>query len=368
MCPLKPTYSKVQLLLLVLTFALTQLSHAQIGINTLTPDSTAALDINGNGTKGVLIPRITKNQRESLSLKAVDGLLVYDKTQKMFYFWDGDSKQWESLNLFKNVANSTDTNIVINNKLKKVNVGIGYSGIGTDKPANKLDVKGAIKTDTVKASFIGVNLGTNKPTERVEVSGNVKATSIISNSVITNSVITNSITSWQTPPTDLSVNSRIRDKSGYVAPVGSMMMYAGYFAPTGWLICDGQVYNRTDYPDLSAVIGYNFGGTATTFNVPDMRRRAPVGAGGTPIGPLGVALGNTGGEEMHTLSILEMPTHNHNVLNLAWAYNSGANDQPFTFWDNGGSSRGYFNTDNAGGNQPHNNIQPSIIVNFIIKY
>ena len=114
---LKPKHSKIQLLILVLTVALTPLTQAQIGINTTNPNPNAALEIKSD-SKGLLIPRLSKDQREALALKAVDGLLVYDTIQRMFYFWDGGTKQWESLNLVKNVKNNQDTNIVISNKLK----------------------------------------------------------------------------------------------------------------------------------------------------------------------------------------------------------------------------------------------------------
>ena len=143
---LKFKHSKIQLLLLILTFGLTQLVQAQIGINNTNPNPNAALDIKSD-SKGLLIPRLSKAQREALALKAVDGLLVYDTIQRMFYFWDGGTKQWESLNLIKNVKNNQDTNIVISNKLKKINVGIGVS-----VPKEKLEVNGNIKGDTLKAN------------------------------------------------------------------------------------------------------------------------------------------------------------------------------------------------------------------------
>jgi len=64
------------------------------------------------------------------------------------------------------------------------------------------------------------------------------------------------------------------------APTGSVMMFVGTTAPAGWLLCNGTNYPNTSYPDLAAVIGTTFGGTAgSSFTVPDFRTRFPVGAG-----------------------------------------------------------------------------------------
>jgi len=337
MNPLIPTYSKIQFLILVLTFVLTQLSHAQIGINTLTPDSTAALDINGIGSKGVLIPRLTKSQRESLSLKAVDGLLVYDKTQKMFYFWCGETKQWESLNLFKNVTNIADTNIVINNKIKKVNVGIGYSGIGTDKPTNKLDVKGAIKTDTVKATYIGVNLGTGKPKEKLEVNGNIKARDTLK----TTTVIATSVNANQ--------GLGIVPKYGII-PYGGPTTAGTYFDATGkgigtlsgWALCNGN--NGT----------------------PNLQDRFIVGAGSSYI------VGATGGANTVTLTANEMPVHSHDMTGYRDYNGSGSDGRGFgytggTSYQVNGVSPDNRLTLSSGGGSAHENRPPYYALTYIMR-
>lgn len=85
-----------------------------------------------------------------------------------------------------------------------------------------------------------------------------------------------------TPTEALEVNGRIKDQTGYVAPVGTIVMYGGNTAPTGWLLCDGSAISRTVvYDRLFAVIGTTFGAGngSTTFNVPDMRGVFPRGAG-----------------------------------------------------------------------------------------
>ena len=71
---------------------------------------------------------------------------------------------------------------------------------------------------------------------------------------------------------------RIKDKSGYLSPVGSLIMYAGSSAPTGWLLCDGSAVSRSTY-DLFSAIGTNYGAGdgSSTFALPDLRGRMPLG-------------------------------------------------------------------------------------------
>lgn len=91
-------------------------------------------------------------------------------------------------------------------------------------------------------------------------------------------------------------------------PPGSMAMFAGAAAPTGWLLCNGAAVSRTSNAALFAAIGTTFGAGdgSTTFNVPDLRGRAPIGAGTGP-SLSARTLGATGGAETHQLTIAEMP-------------------------------------------------------------
>lgn len=107
------------------------------------------------------------------------------------------------------------------------------------------------------------------------------------------------------------------DSSGpnALVPSGTVLDYAGPTAPSGWTECDGSAVSRTTFATLFTAIGttWGIGDGSTTFNVPDLRRRATVGRGGAGTGTLGNALGNTGGEENHVLSVGELATHNHTV-------------------------------------------------------
>lgn len=99
-------------------------------------------------------------------------------------------------------------------------------------------------------------------------------------------------------------------------PIAGMMPYAGTSAPLGWLLCDGSAVSRVTYADLFAVIGviYGIGDGATTFNLPNLNGRVPVGAGSytdSVSGPITRSLGQVGGAEAHVLTTAQMPTHSH---------------------------------------------------------
>jgi microcystin-dependent protein len=101
-------------------------------------------------------------------------------------------------------------------------------------------------------------------------------------------------------------------------PVAGMMPYAGTSAPLGWLLCDGSAVSRVTYAALFAVIGviYGAGDGATTFNLPNLNGRVPVGAGAytdSVSGPITRTLGQVGGAEAHVVTIAQMPAHAHTM-------------------------------------------------------
>ena len=202
-------------------------------------------------------------------------------------------------------------------------------------------------------------------------------------------------------------------------PTGMVAPFAGSAAPEGWLPCDGRAVSRTDYAALFAAIGtaYGAGDGASTFALPDLRGRTVAGLddmGGTAAGRLtgrsggvdGAALGGTGGAETHALAEAEIAEHDHgpgsyggrasgattsdgaHTHNLARRSGSGtnfANAYETTVDGGGGHARdatmsagahthGFSaevsltgRSGTAGGGEPHNNVQPTIVLNYIVK-
>jgi microcystin-dependent protein len=108
--------------------------------------------------------------------------------------------------------------------------------------------------------------------------------------------------------------------SALLVPPGCISAYAGASAPGGWLICNGQQVDRQIYANLFSVIGtiYGNGDGSTTFNVPNLKGRHIMGVDSTA-SEFDV-LGETGGEKKHLLTVDEMPTHSHNVIDPGHAH------------------------------------------------
>lgn len=151
---------------------------------------------------------------------------------------------------------------------------------------------------------------------------------------------------------------------GGAVPSGTVIPFGGTAVPTGFLECNGQNVNRTTYADLFTAIGttWGVGDGSTTFTLPDLRRRAMVGSGGTGTGTLGNAVGDVGGAETHTLTTAEMPAHTH-TDNYVFA--GGAAN----IVSSGGSTYGVgtTSTGSAGSGNAHNNMQPSAVMKMCIK-
>ena len=153
--------------------------------------------------------------------------------------------------------------------------------------------------------------------------------------------------------------------------VGEIRMFAGNFAPAGWMFCEGQLLPISENETLFQLIGTTYGGDGqSTFSLPDLRGRVPIHFGS------GTQLAEAGGSESVTLTVNQTPAHTHPLV----ATSSLANDtnavnnllaQPTGFFP-------YINANPllatasqsiaaTGGSQPHNNFQPYLCVDFIIS-
>ncbi len=157
----------------------------------------------------------------------------------------------------------------------------------------------------------------------------------------------------------LSLDTAVTLKASGFA--GMTMLYGGSSAPAGWLVCDGSAVSRATYAALFAAIGTTWGAGdgSTTFNLPDMRGRT-VGGAGTGSGLSARTLAQQVGEENHQLTAAEMASHSHSVTTTA--SNSGTSGSNL-FDDTGTNPQ----TGSTGSDTPHNNMQPSLVLNWIIK-
>lgn len=153
--------------------------------------------------------------------------------------------------------------------------------------------------------------------------------------------------------------------------VGEIQMFAGNFAPAGWMFCEGQLLPISEYETLFNLIGTSYGGDGqSTFALPDLRGRIPLHQGN------GFILGETGGAETITLTTAMIPNHTHQLMGSRDSGNSSNGGQ---FLASGQEALVYAtgvdptltaapaSVSPTGGNQPHDNFMPYLCVDFIIS-
>jgi microcystin-dependent protein len=153
--------------------------------------------------------------------------------------------------------------------------------------------------------------------------------------------------------------------------VGEIKMFAGNFAPQGWLFCDGSLQAISENETLFNLIGTTYGGDGqSTFALPDMRGRLPVHQGN------GLILAETGGVESVTLTVPQIPAHQHGLLASRDSGNQGtaagaalSNSQgALTFLEDAPNLNMHAGSVQLiGGSQPHENLQPYLCISFIIS-
>jgi len=167
--------------------------------------------------------------------------------------------------------------------------------------------------------------------------------------------------------------------------LGEVQIFAGNFAPRDWAFCDGQLLPIAQNTALFSLLGTTYGGDGrTTFGLPDLRGRAAMHPGRGP-GLASRRLGEKVGTETVTLTTAQIPSHSHtgttSTTKIDLSTNVGTSDT--SDGQHIGNHLGAFNEDatpdaklggvtsgttinNTGGGQPHNNMQPSTTVNYII--
>ncbi len=366
-------------ILLFLSIVYLQL-YAQVGIDNPAPDSSSVLDLRST-TQGFLIPRMTSAQRNSIQTNA-NSLLVFDTDLNKFMFWDDNRNQWAMLNpwyseedgiiRYSSANNDFKINIAPSGGHNIFRVYTSFNGVTSDSTKyqtaflfqdNLISNSGVMFNAKVSGGkfiimraiynsspLMTINsdgnwgLGYTNPTKKMEVNGEIKASEKISADKFTGKGI---------------------------APVGSIVMWSGSVSsiPSGWVLCDGN--NGT----------------------PNLKNRFVVGAGDE------YSVGSTGGTNSVTLTINQMPAHNHTgstntagshthkvvksssddngSLSIAWKSSDGNYEEYDLFsssstanWgetDSDGSHSHTLIMDNTGGGQAHENRPPYYALAFIMR-
>jgi microcystin-dependent protein len=159
--------------------------------------------------------------------------------------------------------------------------------------------------------------------------------------------------------------------------LASIVLFAGNFAPRGWLFCEGQILSISQNTALFSLLGTTYGGNGqTTFALPDLRGRVPIHPGTGP-GLSNYVLGEMAGTENTTLLIGNMPAHNHTLNAVSDAgdtsapagalpANTGALDKEYKAAAGTAVVMKSTAIGIAGGSQPFNNMQPFLALNYII--
>lgn len=158
--------------------------------------------------------------------------------------------------------------------------------------------------------------------------------------------------------------------------VGEIRMFAGNFAPNGWMFCEGQPLPISENEVLFQLIGTTYGGDGEeTFNLPNLASRVPIHMGTGPDGTT-YQLGEMAGTEQETLTTQQIPIHNHALLvstaggnvNTPGGNVPGESAAIKVYIDDTPTAAMNANAVTpAGGSQPHENCQPFLCINFIIS-
>ena len=364
---------------------------AQVGINTTSPDSTALLDIHFSGTNavGVLFPNLVDSLRMNKKGKISDGMVVFDRKRKMFYYYDVYLNEWVAMTPFGAIHG--DNNALHDIRPQDSEVNTLNMSLGLQKGENataKLDVNGDVRVRdninvdrnaAVQQSLTVV--GTTTLQQSLQVSGST---------TLQRTLTVDDSTTLKSPTTinnSLTVTGNINAKNDTVTaktfvgngtiPVGGIIMWSGTTPPDGWVLCDGSsTLQGYETPDLRGrfIVGYGENGTNISSNVWDDAKYKTPGN----LSQKGMNSGAVGGEMMHTLTTSEMPSHQHTAKYGRAAHNDSGNTYKtitgFTEgtvtkvgsdWKNESYDGG--RTNSTGNSEAHENRPPYYVLAFIMR-
>ena len=281
-------------------------------------------------------------------------------------------------------TNSTNRMVILNG---------GNVGIGTTNPVAHLTVGDGTGSETISinkstsgsATLSFLNAGSTKVYLQADSNEHLR---IATNNAVHMSILENgNVGIGHTSPTaklhvdgDLIVTGTVDvGSSGFSVSSGFILPFGGGTLPSGWLECDGAAVSRSTYSDLFAIIGttYGAGDGSTTFNLPDLQGRVIMGQGGSNANRTPADLENIGdtfGSQNHSLQVSELPSHNHAATTTYNPVNGSSRNDNTSSAINATGRRTRFGgisfkttISNTGANEAHNNIQPSIVINYLIK-
>lgn len=156
--------------------------------------------------------------------------------------------------------------------------------------------------------------------------------------------------------------------------IGEVILFGGNFAPRGWALCEGQLLQIGSHTALFSILGTTYGGDGeTTFGLPDLRGRTPIGPGNGP-GLSTYNLGQKGGAEQTVLTTSQLPAHTHQLLaheglggnHMPMGLNIASNPRHRTFGKEANVPMSSNALAHTGAGQPHDNRQPFLAMNYII--
>lgn len=273
------------------------------------------------------------------------------------------------------IASVPDASTTVKGIVELATAAEALTGTDTTRAVTPASMVGSISTDKLVDSAVATAKIADSAVTSAKIANGTIATGDLADSAVTSAKIADATIATGDLADGAVTSAKIADAtivtgdlaaatlaSSSIGIPGEIRMWSGSTVPTGWLLCDGSAVNRTTYAALYAITNttYGAGNGTSTFNLPNFKGRVPVGydSSQTEFD----ALGETGGAKTHTLTEAQIPSHSHP---LTFVNTTGVNG--YIPLGSSGTSYGG-NTGNTGGGQAHNNLQPYLTVQYIIKY